>query len=169
VAVLAAILAVWLLWPASPDEHPDAASPHAAGLSAEKAAPKAVDKARTEKAAIDKPAKPRAGKDSAPARPRVPEPSPVLRARRDLLLAAVRARAASLRPCVPGDAVEARVPVRLHVLKTGAVRSLEFSGDPPGRQIGDCVRRVAASWSFADVELPGDVELFATLLLSPGA
>jgi hypothetical protein len=98
-----------------------------------------------------------------------PAASRLLRARRDLLLAAVRARAASLRPCVPGDAVELRVPVRLHVVRSGAVKSVEFSGEAPPRQLGDCVRRVAAGWNFQDVELPSDVELFVTLALSPGA
>jgi len=88
--------------------------------------------------------------------------------RRDLLLAAVRARAVSLRPCVPGNGQEARVPVRLHVLRAGAVKAVDFAGEPPAKEIRDCVRRVASSWDFKDVELPSDVELFATLALTPG-
>ncbi|HEY4770057.1 MAG TPA: hypothetical protein VIH51_05510, partial [Myxococcales bacterium] len=59
--------------------------------------------------------------------------------------------------------------VRLHVSKMGTVKSVEFSGEAPSRQLGDCVRRVATGWNFQDVELPSDVELFATLALSPGA
>jgi len=144
------LLAVWLLWPA-PEPSPATPPVQAAALRPEKP-----------------PEKPRLAK-LAPAPPKPPQASPLLRARRDLLLAAVRARAASLRPCVPGDAAELRVPVRLHVLKTGAVKSVEFSGEAPSRQLGDCVRRVASGWNFQDVELPSDLELFATLALSPGA
>ena len=95
--------------------------------------------------------------------------TPPRRARRDLLLAAVRARAASLRPCVPGDAAELHVPVRLHVTRTGAVKALEFTGGGPPPFVAQCLRKVATSWNFRDVELPSDVELFATLALGPGA
>jgi hypothetical protein len=97
------------------------------------------------------------------------QPPPLQRARRDLLLAAVRARAASLRPCVPGDAAELHVPVRLHLARTGAVKALEFTGGGPPPLVAQCLRKVATGWSFRDVELPSDVELFATLALSPGA
>jgi hypothetical protein len=145
------LLAVWLLWPAPDQPSPGTPPVQAAALKPEKP-----------------PEKPRLAK-LAPAPPKPPQASPLLRARRDLLLAAVRARAASLRPCVPGDAAELRVPVRLHVSKTGAVKAVEFSGEAPSRQLGDCVRRVASGWNFQDVELPADVELFATLALSPGA
>jgi hypothetical protein len=148
------LLAVWLLWPA-PEPNPGTPPVHAAALKPEKPPEKPPQKPRLAKLA--------------PAPPKPPQASPLLRARRDLLLAAVRARAASLRPCVPGDAAELRVPVRLHVSKTGAVKSVEFSGEAPSRQLGDCVRRVATGWNFQDVELPSDVELFATLALSPGA
>jgi hypothetical protein len=104
-----------------------------------------------------------------PHRPKPPEPPQASRARRDLLLAAIRARAASLRPCVPGDAAELRVPVRLFVLRNGPVKAVEFPGEPPRRELRDCVRRIATAWNFQDVELPSDVELFATLALGPGA
>jgi hypothetical protein len=106
---------------------------------------------------------------SPPRKPKPPEPSAASRARRDLLLAAVRARAASLRPCVPGGAADLRVPVRLFVLRAGPVKAVDFPGEPPKRELRDCVRRVATSWNFQDVELPSDVELFATLALGPGA
>jgi hypothetical protein len=92
-----------------------------------------------------------------------------LRARRDLLLAAVRARAASLRPCVAANAAELHVPVRLHVARTGPVKRLDFDGAPPPREVSDCMRRVAGGWNFSDVELPSDVDLVATLTLTPGA
>lgn len=127
---------------------------------AEKAPEKPPDKPH------DKPV--RLSKGNAKPPPKPPEPA-VLRARRDLLLAAVRARAPSLRPCVPGDAVDLRVPVRLHVGRAGPVRQVEFAADPPAREVRDCVQRIVRSWNFKDVELPGDVELFATLALSPGA
>jgi len=72
-----------------------------------------------------------------------------------------------LRPCV--DAAEIHLPVRLHVVRTGAVKGVEFAGEPPPRELRDCVRRVAGSWNFQGVELPSDVELFVTLALTPGA
>jgi hypothetical protein len=153
VAALVLLLAAWMLWPAGAPEAPPPPV-KAASLKPERSAeqPHAATVATP-------PPKPKPQ----------PQASPLLRARRDLLLAAVRARAASLRPCVPGDAAQLRVPVRLHVVRTGAVKSVEFSGEAPPRQLGDCVRRVASSWNFQDVELPSDVELFATLALSPGA
>ncbi|HTO97592.1 MAG TPA: hypothetical protein VMK66_11155 [Myxococcales bacterium] len=91
------------------------------------------------------------------------------RARRDLLLAALRARADTLRGCVPGEAEAVQVPLRLHLLRGGAVRSVEFTGEPPPRKLRECVRTVATGWNFADLKLPSDLELFATLALSPGA
>jgi hypothetical protein len=78
-------------------------------------------------------------------------------------------RAASLRPCVPGDAAELHVPVRLHVVRTGAVKALEFTGAGPPPLVAQCLRKVATGWNFREVELPSDVELFATLALSQGA
>jgi hypothetical protein len=67
------------------------------------------------------------------------------------------------------EAAEVHVPVRLHVVRTGAVKSVEFAGEPPPREMRDCVRRVAGAWNFQGVELPSDVELFVTLALTPGA
>jgi hypothetical protein len=157
-AVAAALLLVWFLWPA------DRTPPPAPPVKAANVGP-----------VPDKPEQPRklplakAVPPKAPPRPVEKEPPPLVRARRDLLLAAIRARAASLRPCVPPDASEVLVPVRLHVAKAGPVRSVDFTGQPPQRQLGDCVRRVAGAWNFADVELPSDVTLLATLVLTPGA
>lgn len=155
-AVLTAAIAAWFLWPA-PVEHRDAlpSSPSKAGFTAEGGRP-------------EKPHTVRPVTAVAPARPKTTEPSPVFRARRELLLAAIRARAASLRPCVPPDAAELHVPVRLHVVRNGPVKSVDFPGAPPPRELRDCVRRIATGWSFQDVELPADLELFATLALSPG-
>jgi hypothetical protein len=73
---------------------------------------------------------------------------PLLRARRDLLLAAIRARADSLRPCVPRDMAELDVPVRLRLARAGAVKGLEFTGTPPAHAVAECLRREAAGWSF---------------------
>ena len=157
-AILAAALALWIFWPA-PAQQGDSPVD-------------ATAKPGTQQTPETPPDKPRPGRLATPApppRPKTPEPTPLLRARRDLLLAAIRARAASLRPCVPGDAAELRVPVRLHVLRKGPVKSLEFPGEPPPRELRDCLRRIASGWNFQDVELPSDVELFATLALSPGA
>jgi hypothetical protein len=153
-AALAALLALWIFWPAAPE-------PAASG----------VEKGAGVKVAGPPPINPEPPPRKMAARPPPPvkaaTASPVLRARRDLLLAAVRARSASLRPCV--DAAEVHVPVRLHVVRTGAVKSVEFAGEPPPREMRDCVRRVALAWNFQGVELPSDVELFVTLALTPGA
>jgi hypothetical protein len=56
--------------------------------------------------------------------------------------------------------------VRLHLERSGAVKAVEFAGQPPARDVRDCVRRVTTGWNFRDVELPSDVELFATLTLT---
>ena len=61
------------------------------------------------------------------------------------------------------------MPCMVSNLRNGPVKSVEFPGEPPARELRDCVRRVATGWSFQDVELPADLELFATLALSPGA
>jgi len=156
-AVLIVAIAVWFLWPA-PVEHrggPQSSPSQVARSPAKGDKPQKLQTARAVTVA-------------APSRPKTAELSPVFRARREILLAAIRARAASLRPCVPPDAAELHVPVRLHVLRSGPVKSVDFSGKPPPRELRDCVRRIATGWSFQDVELPADLELFATLALSPG-
>jgi hypothetical protein len=147
-AAIAALLALWILWPAAP--LPEAPAVKVAGLPPPRPEPPA-------RKVVAKPQP----------RPKAPTLSPLVRARRDLLLAAVRARSASLRPCV--DVAELHVPVRLHVLKSGEVKSVEFAGEPPRRELRDCVRRAAAAWNFQGVELPSDVELFVTLALTPRA
>jgi len=48
------------------------------------------------------------------------------------------------------------------------VKALEFTGGGPPPLVAQCLRKVATGWNFRDVELPSDVELFATLALSPG-
>ena len=50
--------------------------------------------------------------------------------------------------------------MRLHVTRTGAVKALEFTGGGPPPFVAQCLRKVATSWNFRDVELPSDVELF---------
>jgi hypothetical protein len=160
---------VWLFWPAAPDLAADAAGLPTKVAAAGKPAEQPPDKAgKLPDTRADKLKQPRAGTGAGPAI-KAAQAAARQRARRDLLLAAVRARAASLRPCVPGDAVALRVPVRLHLVRTGAVKSVDFAGEPPPRALRECVRRVATGWSFRDLELPGDLELFATLALSPGA
>ncbi len=149
-AAIEALLALWLLWPAAPAPETPSAGVKLAGLPPPRPEPPS-------RKVLAKPQPP----------PKVATVSPIARARRDLLLAAVRARSASLRPCVEG--AEMHVPVRLHVLKTGAVKSIDFAGEPPRRELRDCVRRAAGAWNFQGVELPSDVELFVTLALTPGA
>jgi len=154
----AAVLVAWALWPGAPEQD----QPSASGTS--KAAEKTPGAARPDDAPTATPA------SMAPShRLRPAQRPPLQRAPRDLLLAAVRARAVSLRPCVPGDAATLSVPVRLRVARTGAVKGLEFTGGGPTPLVAQCLRKVATGWNFRDVELPSDVELFATLALSPGA
>ena len=154
----AAVLVAWALWPGAPEQD----QPSASGPS--KAAEKTPGAARPDDAPTSTPA------STAPSqRLRPAQRPPLQRAPRDLLLAAVRARAVSLRPCVPGDAATLSVPVRLRVARTGAVKGLEFTGGGPTPLVAQCLRKVATGWNFRDVELPSDVELFATLALSPGA
>ena len=155
----AAVLVLWALWPGATQR--DEPSAPASGPS--KAAAKAPGAAAPDDAPTVTPAS-----MSSSHRLKFAQPPPLRRARRDLLLAAIRARAASLRPCVPGDAAQLSVPVRLHVTRAGAVKALEFTGAGPPPLVAQCLRKVATGWNFQDVELPSDVELFATLALSPG-
>jgi hypothetical protein len=90
-------------------------------------------------------------------------PVPAKRASRDLLLAAVRERAASLRACASRPGAPARLPARLHVGRSGAMRSIDFPGAPPSKPVGDCVREAAMRWDFSGLELPADLELLVTL------
>ena len=159
----------WILWPAAPE--PDAGGPAlATKLAGAAKAPDKLEKpGKLPDSAADKLKPSHSGGGAVKAAPKPPPPAARLRAQRDLLLAAVRSRAATLRPCVPGGAVELRVPVRLHLVRSGTVKSVDFSGEPPPKALRECVRRVTTSWTFRDLDLPGDLELFATLALSPGA
>ena len=87
---------------------------------------------------------------------------------RDALLAAVRERAPSLKSCaLPGGAL-ARLPLRLHVASSGAMRSVDFTGDPPPPRFASCVRKTAMSWTFEKVKLTSDVELLVAVSFAPG-
>jgi hypothetical protein len=104
----------------------------------------------------------------APKKPK-PRPAPMERAPRDALLAAVRERASTLQPCaLPGGAL-ARLPLRLHVARSGAMRSVEVTGAPPPGKVASCVRAAAMAWDFRDLKLPSDVELLVAISFAPGA
>ena len=156
----AAAVLVWALWPGAPQGDAPAAL-------------RAVDASAAASPGIPPPASRAPATKAIPVLPtqrtKSAQPASLVRARRDLLLAAIRARADSLRPCVPKDASEVDVPVRLHLTRAGAVKALEFTGAAPPHSLAECLRKVAAGWSFQDVKLPSDVELFATLALGPGA
>jgi hypothetical protein len=154
IVLLAAVaVALWALWPKGAEVEAPAAVP----IPPAKAATKAATHVPPTKSA-----------SVLPSHRNYVAPGTSFRARRDLLLAAIRARAPSLRPCVPADAAAVDVPVHLHVTRAGVVKGLEFTGAAPPRLIAECVRGVATGWNFQDVELPSDVELFATLALGPG-
>jgi hypothetical protein len=91
------------------------------------------------------------------------KPAPAKRASRDILLAAVRERAASLRSCASRPGAPARLSARLHVARSGAMRSIDFPGAPPSKSVGDCVSEAAMRWDFSSLELPADLELLVTL------
>src|SRR5260370_30065153 len=124
--LLALLIAALLWWRLHPAEKPASAAPPVHAVAAAQVLP--------------------------PVRHRKPPPQ---RASRDLLLAAVRERAASLGPCAsrPG------APARLHVTRSGAMRSIDFPGALSSKSVGDCVREAAMRWDFSSLELPADLEL----------
>lgn len=88
---------------------------------------------------------------------------------REALLAAVRERASTLRDCaLPGGAL-ARLPLRLHVGRSGEMRSVDFTGDPPPDRIASCVRKAALRWTFESIPLSSDVELLVSVSFAPGS
>ncbi len=86
---------------------------------------------------------------------------------REALLAAVRERSATLKACaLPSDAL-ARLPLRLHVAKSGAMKALDFTGEQPDAHIASCVRKTAMGWSFDKIKLSSDVELLVAVTFAP--
>lgn len=99
-----------------------------------------------------------------PARP--PEALPQL-PQRDALLAAVRERSATLHDCaLPGDSL-ARLPLRLHLRKSGAMRAVDFTGEPPPARVATCVKKAAMKWSFETIPLQTDTELLVAISFTP--
>ncbi|MCA1827539.1 MAG: hypothetical protein ABR567_10340 [Myxococcales bacterium] len=86
---------------------------------------------------------------------------------REALLAAVRERASSLRDCAAGALT--RLPLRLHVARTGAMRSVDITGDAPPPAVASCVRKKAMTWKFDQIRLLSDVELLVAISFAPGA
>ena len=73
----------------------------------------------------------------------------------------------TLRDCaLPGGAL-ARLPLRLHLRKSGAMRAVDFTGEPPPPQVASCVRKVAMKWEFAPIRLPTDTELLVAISFRP--
>ena len=99
----------------------------------------------------------------APARHRhLPPPAKRDLPERAALAAAFRERSAALKACaLPGEA--ARLPMRLHVGRSGVMKGLDFTGDPPSPRLAACVRKTAMAWSFDGLHLPGDVELLVAV------
>jgi hypothetical protein len=143
---LAAALAVsvWWLWPA--DETPPVPPAAVPIAQAKDVAPRAA------KAEPRKRAPPAAPKNELP--------------EREALLAAVRERSATLKPCVIPQGTLTRLPLRLHVGKSGAMKALDFSGDPPSN-IASCVRKTAMKWNFDNVKLSSDVDLLVSVSFQP--
>jgi hypothetical protein len=101
-----------------------------------------------------------------PTPPKAPPPRNAL-PEREALLAAVRERSAALRDCaVPGGAL-ARLPLRLHVRRSGAMRAVDFTGEPPPARVASCVRKAAMAWSFDQIALSSDVELLVAVSFTP--
>src|SRR5205814_2243314 len=82
-------------------------------------------------------------------------------------LAAVRERASTLRDCALPGGTLARLPLRLHLRKSGAMRAVDFTGEPPPPQVASCVRKVAMKWEFAPIRLPTDTELLVAISFRP--
>jgi hypothetical protein len=87
---------------------------------------------------------------------------------RELLLAAVRERAASL-GCALEAGSPARLPARLKVGRSGAVRGVEFTDRELPQGLSGCLRAQILGWTFQDIDLPSDVEVLITFTLSPRA
>ena len=99
-----------------------------------------------------------------PTRPRAPK---TYTPARDALLAAVRERASTLRDCAAGALT--RLPLRLHVARTGVMRSVDITGDAPPAAVASCVRKKAMTWKFDQIQLPSDMELLVAISFAPGA
>ena len=80
----------------------------------------------------------------------------------------MRERAPSLKSCALPDGALARLPLRLHVASSGAMRSVEFTGELPPPRFASCVRKIAMSWTFDQVKLTSDVELLVAVSFAPG-
>ena len=96
-------------------------------------------------------------------------PPPLPRAdlpEREALLAAVRERSTTLKPCIVPEGTLARLPLRLHVGKSGAMKALDFTSDPP-TPIATCVRKTAMKWTFDNVKLSSDVDLLVSVSFQP--
>jgi hypothetical protein len=140
-AAALAALAVWWLWPVA--EPPPPAPPETP-----RTAPAVLAAAPIRLSRRPPPPPP-------PPRNALPE--------RDALLAAVRERSSALRDCaLPGGAL-ARLPLRLHVQRSGKMKAVDFTGEPPPPRVASCVRKTAMAWSFDKVALSSDVELLVAV------
>ena len=59
------------------------------------------------------------------------------------------------------------VALRLHVRQSGAMRAVDFTGEPPPARVASCVRKVAMAWSFDQIALSSDVELLVAVSFTP--
>ena len=96
-----------------------------------------------------------------------PPPQQLALPERDALLAAVRERASTLRDCALPGGTLARLPMRLHLRKSGAMRALDFTGEPPPPRVASCVRKAAMKWEFDRIRLPTDTELLVAISFTP--
>ena len=93
---------------------------------------------------------------------RLPAPESADLPAREALAAAFRERSAALKACLPGVRLT-RLPMRLHVGRSGAMKGLDFTGEPPPPALASCVRKTAMGWSFDGVPLSRDVELLVAV------
>lgn len=85
---------------------------------------------------------------------------------RELLLAAIEARASELEVCRAPAGVPTRLPSRLRITPIGTVKSVEFVNvDPPPRELAECLRKGILSWRFTGLELPRETEVLVTFQL----
>lgn len=85
---------------------------------------------------------------------------------RELLLAAVQARAPTLRACPLPPGAPARVSARLRVAHAGELRTVQFiNPEPLPHSLAECLRTTLQHWSFKDLPLKSDVEVLVDFLL----
>jgi hypothetical protein len=85
---------------------------------------------------------------------------------RELLLAALRSKAAELKTCPAAADALHQIPTRLDLTRAGTVRAVSFDNtDPLPHELAECVRAKILDWKLDDIELAADLTALVTLEL----